>query len=125
MVYLSIQCSATALKESIETKGSGGDLKTCEELKSLLEEYTKTLGSSFSDAVEMITEISQDARTFEVSLFYSFHVHSCQLVLLFLTLGNISAELWFRSGGLVEFCGVLECLESEFRRALARVDLAI
>ncbi|CAN6870729.1 unnamed protein product [Brassica oleracea] len=65
MVYLSIQCSATALKESLETKGSGGDLKTCEELKSLLEEYTKTLGSSFSDAVEMITEISQGARTFE------------------------------------------------------------
>ncbi|RID41255.1 hypothetical protein BRARA_J01229 [Brassica rapa] len=65
MVYLSIQCSATALKESLETNGSGGDLKTCEELKSLLEEYTKTLGSSFSDAVEMITEISQGARTFE------------------------------------------------------------
>ncbi|CAG7910388.1 unnamed protein product [Brassica rapa] len=65
MIYLSIQCSATALKESIETNGSGGDIKTCEELKSLLDEYTKTLGSSPSDAVEMITEISQGARTFE------------------------------------------------------------
>lgn len=97
MVYLSIQCSATALKESLETKGSGGDLKTCEELKSLLEEYTKTLGSSFSDAVEMITEISQGARTFEVSLFYSFHVHSCQLVLMLLTLWENSADARFRS----------------------------
>ncbi|CAN7140209.1 hypothetical protein IGI04_040855 [Brassica rapa subsp. trilocularis] len=65
MIYLSIQCSATALKESIETNGSGGDIKTCEELKSLLDEYTKTLESSFSDAVEKITEISQGARTFE------------------------------------------------------------
>ncbi|XP_033137687.1 N-terminal acetyltransferase B complex auxiliary subunit NAA25 isoform X2 [Brassica rapa] len=65
MIYLSIQCSATALKESIETNGSGGDIKTCEELKSLLDEYIKTLESSFSDAVEKITEISQGARTFE------------------------------------------------------------
>ncbi|CAH8358709.1 unnamed protein product [Eruca vesicaria subsp. sativa] len=65
MIYLSIQCSATALKESVETNGSGADLKTCGELKSLLEEYTKTLGSSLSDAVEMITEISQGARTSE------------------------------------------------------------
>ncbi|KAF8102516.1 hypothetical protein N665_0198s0216 [Sinapis alba] len=65
MIYLSIQCSATALKESVETNGSGADLKTCGELKSLLEEYTKMLGSSFSDAVDMITEISQGARTFE------------------------------------------------------------
>ena len=97
MVYLSIQCSATALKESLETKGSGGDLKTCEELKSLLEEYTKTLGSSFSDAVEMITEISQDARTFEVSLFYTFHLHNCQLVLMLLTLWENSADARFRS----------------------------
>lgn len=66
MIYLSIQCSATALKESLETNGSGGDIKTCVELKSLLEEYTKTLGSSLSDAVDMITEISQGARTSEV-----------------------------------------------------------
>ncbi|KAG2299706.1 hypothetical protein Bca4012_011293 [Brassica carinata] len=65
MIYLSIQCSATALKESVETNGSGGDVKTCGELKSLLEEYTKMLGSSFSDAVGMITEISQGARTSE------------------------------------------------------------
>lgn len=65
MIYLSIQCSATALKESVETNGSGGDIKTCGELKSLLEEYTKMLGSSLSDAVEMITEISQGARTSE------------------------------------------------------------
>ncbi|KAJ0266795.1 N-terminal acetyltransferase B complex auxiliary subunit NAA25 [Hirschfeldia incana] len=65
MVYLSIQCSATALKESIEANGSGGDIKTCGELKSLLEEYAKMLGSSFSDAVGMITEISQGARTSE------------------------------------------------------------
>lgn len=65
MIYLSIQCSATALKESLETNGSGGDIKTCVELKSLLEEYTKTLRSSLSDAVVMITEISQGARTSE------------------------------------------------------------
>ena len=97
MIYLSIQCSATALKESIETNGSGGDIKTCEELKSLLDEYIKTLESSFSDAVEKITEISQGARTFEVSLFYFFQVHSCQLVLLLLTLWENSADARFRS----------------------------
>lgn len=124
MIYLSIQCSATALKESIETNDSGAGLKTFGELKSLLEEYTKTLGSSLNDAVEMITEISQAVRTSEVS-FFSFHLHSCACITVFDSVGNISAELWFRSGGLVEFCGVLECLESEFRRALERVELAI
>uniref|UniRef100_A0A1J3ESU8 N-alpha-acetyltransferase 25, NatB auxiliary subunit n=1 Tax=Noccaea caerulescens TaxID=107243 RepID=A0A1J3ESU8_NOCCA len=65
MIYLSIQCSSTALKESVETNGSEGDLKTCEELKFLLEEYAKLLGCSLSDAVDMITEISQGARSSE------------------------------------------------------------
>ncbi|ESQ42535.1 hypothetical protein EUTSA_v10012545mg [Eutrema salsugineum] len=65
MIYLSIQCSSTALKESVETNGSGGDFKIFEELKFLLEEYTKMLGYSLSDAVDMITEISQGARTSE------------------------------------------------------------
>ncbi|CAH2069530.1 unnamed protein product [Thlaspi arvense] len=65
MIYLSIQRSSTALKESVETNGSGGDLKICEELKFLLEEYTNLLGCSLSDAVDMITGISQGARTSE------------------------------------------------------------
>ncbi|KAG7606541.1 Tetratricopeptide-like helical domain superfamily [Arabidopsis thaliana x Arabidopsis arenosa] len=65
MIYLSIQCTPTALKESVETNGSGGDIDVCEELKCLLEDYTKMLGCSLSDAVEMITEISQGARTSE------------------------------------------------------------
>ncbi|EOA12899.1 hypothetical protein CARUB_v10025873mg [Capsella rubella] len=65
MIYLSIQCTPMALKESVETNGSGGDIKICGELKCLLEEYTKMLGCSLSDAVEMITEISQGARTSE------------------------------------------------------------
>uniref|UniRef100_A0A1J3JDT3 N-alpha-acetyltransferase 25, NatB auxiliary subunit n=1 Tax=Noccaea caerulescens TaxID=107243 RepID=A0A1J3JDT3_NOCCA len=65
MIYLSIQCSSTVLKESVETNGSKGDLKTCEELKFLLEEYAKLLGCSLSDAVDMITEISQGARSSE------------------------------------------------------------
>ncbi|VVB16454.1 unnamed protein product [Arabis nemorensis] len=65
IMYLSIQCSSTALKESVEANGSGGDLKIYGELKVLLEEYTKKLGCSLSDAVEMITDISQGARTSE------------------------------------------------------------
>ncbi|CAN8253181.1 unnamed protein product [Cochlearia groenlandica] len=65
MLYLSIQYSSTSLKESVETNGSGSDLKTCVELKALLEEYTKLLGCSLSDAANMITEISNGARTIE------------------------------------------------------------
>lgn len=82
MMYLSIQCSSTALKESVETNGSGGDLEICGELKVLLEEYTKMLGCSLGDAVDMITEISQGARTSEVrfSTPFSFHLYSWQLV---------------------------------------------
>jgi len=78
MIYLSIQCTPTALKESVETNGSGGDIDVCEELKCLLEDYTKMLGCSLSDAVEMITEISQGARTSEVSFStpFSFYLHS-------------------------------------------------
>lgn len=101
MISLSIQCSSTALKESVETNGSGGDLKTCEELKFLLEEYAKLLGCSLSDAVDMITEISQGARSSEVSFStpFSFHLHSSQLVLLILTLlehlCRASAQIWW------------------------------
>lgn len=78
MIYLSIQCTSTALKESVETNGTGGDIKICGELKCLLEEYTKSLGCSLSDAVETITEVSQGARTSEVSFStpFSFHLHS-------------------------------------------------
>ncbi|XP_019088442.1 PREDICTED: phagocyte signaling-impaired protein isoform X2 [Camelina sativa] len=65
MIYLSIQCTSTALKESVETNGSKGDTKISGELECLLEEYTKMLGCSLSDAVEMITEISKGARTSE------------------------------------------------------------
>ncbi|KFK27373.1 hypothetical protein AALP_AA8G374400 [Arabis alpina] len=65
MMYLSIQCSSTAIKESVENNGSGGNLKIRGELKVLLEEYTKMLGCSLSDAIDMITEISQGARTSE------------------------------------------------------------
>lgn len=79
MIYLSIQCTSTALKESAETSGSGGDVKICGELKCLLDEYTKMLGCSLNDAVEMITGISQGVRTSEVSFStpFSFHLHSC------------------------------------------------
>ncbi|KAL1217593.1 N-terminal acetyltransferase B complex auxiliary subunit NAA25 [Cardamine amara subsp. amara] len=65
MIYLSVQCTSTALKASVETNGSGGDLNIFGELKFLLEEYTKMLGCSLSEAVEMITDISQGARTSE------------------------------------------------------------
>ncbi|KAL7173086.1 hypothetical protein ACSBR2_032536 [Camellia fascicularis] len=58
MIYLSIQCASSSLKENIETNGSVFDAKISLELKMLLERYAKFLGFPFQDAIEVLFAIS-------------------------------------------------------------------
>ncbi|GMP89825.1 hypothetical protein CsSME_00041217 [Camellia sinensis var. sinensis] len=58
MIYLSIQCASSLLKENIETNGSVFDAKISLELKMLLERYAKFLGFPFQDAIEVLFAIS-------------------------------------------------------------------
>ncbi|VFR00440.1 unnamed protein product [Cuscuta campestris] len=53
MVYLSMHCAASSVKETIESDGSDFDSKFSSELKHLLDRYANTLGFSFQDALEL------------------------------------------------------------------------
>ncbi|XP_038901393.1 N-terminal acetyltransferase B complex auxiliary subunit NAA25 [Benincasa hispida] len=58
MLYLAIQSVSTSIKENFEINGSQSDPKISTELKFLLESYAKLLGSTFEDAVELVTGVS-------------------------------------------------------------------
>ena len=66
MIYLSIQCASSSLKENIEANGSILDPKGCVELKSLLERYAMMLGHSFQDATDMVLGVSSGQKSSEV-----------------------------------------------------------
>lgn len=67
MIYLSVRSASLPLKESIEANGSVFDPKISLELQILLERYTKFLGFSFQDAVEVLFAISSGRKSSEVS----------------------------------------------------------
>ncbi|KAD4584271.1 hypothetical protein E3N88_21872 [Mikania micrantha] len=64
MVYLSIQCASLSIKENSNINGF--DSKDSLELKSLLESYAKFLGLPFVDAVELVIDVSNGKKSFEV-----------------------------------------------------------
>ena len=67
MIYLSVQCAASSVKENIEANGSSAsDNKVSIEMKMLLERYTKILGFPFQDAVELVFGVSSGQKSFEV-----------------------------------------------------------
>ncbi|KAM7496400.1 hypothetical protein LguiA_020814 [Lonicera macranthoides] len=67
LIYLSVQCAASSVKENIEANGSSAsDNKVSIEMKILLERYTKILGFPFQDAVELVFGVSSGQKSFEV-----------------------------------------------------------
>ena len=70
MIYLSIQCASSSLKENVETNGSVFDPNISLELKILLERYTKFLGFPFQNAVEMLFATSSGRKSSEVSIWF-------------------------------------------------------
>ena len=69
MLYLSIQSVSTSTKENFEINGSLSDPKISSELKCLLESYAKMLGSTFEDAVELVTGVSNGLSSYKVCSF--------------------------------------------------------
>ncbi|GFZ01554.1 tetratricopeptide repeat (TPR)-like superfamily protein [Actinidia rufa] len=65
MIYLSIECASTSLKENVETNGSVFDPKISLELKILLERYAKFLGFPFQDAIEVLFATSSGGKSLE------------------------------------------------------------
>lgn len=65
MLYLSIQSISTSIKENFEINGSLSDPKISTELKLLLESYAKMLGSTFEDAVELVTAVSNGLSSYK------------------------------------------------------------
>ncbi|GMP48986.1 hypothetical protein CsSME_00016140 [Camellia sinensis var. sinensis] len=65
MIYLSIQCASSSLKENMATNGSMFDPKVSLELKILLERYAKLLGFPFQDAIEVLSAISSGRNSSE------------------------------------------------------------
>ncbi|XP_057955764.1 N-terminal acetyltransferase B complex auxiliary subunit NAA25 isoform X2 [Malania oleifera] len=66
LIYLSIQCASTSLKENVEANGSASDPKIFLELKILLERYAKYFGLPFSDAVDLVVGVSTGSKSSEV-----------------------------------------------------------
>lgn len=58
MIYLSIQCASSAVKESVEANGVVFDPKLSSEMRLLLDRYANILGFSFQDAVGLAFDIS-------------------------------------------------------------------
>ncbi|XP_065881185.1 N-terminal acetyltransferase B complex auxiliary subunit NAA25 [Euphorbia lathyris] len=65
LVYLSIQSASVSHKDIAEVNGLISDPKISSELKILLERYAKMLGSSFTDAIEVIKEVSSGVKSCE------------------------------------------------------------
>ncbi|KAF5189246.1 N-alpha-acetyltransferase 25, NatB auxiliary subunit [Thalictrum thalictroides] len=66
LIYLSIVSASSSIKESVDSNGSISDGKNSLELKSLLERYARSLGRSFTEAVEEIVEVSNGQKSAEV-----------------------------------------------------------
>lgn len=64
MLYLSIQSVSTSIKENFEIS-SLSDPKVSTELKVLLERYAKMLGSTFEDAVELVTRVANGLNSYK------------------------------------------------------------
>ncbi|CAI0399724.1 unnamed protein product [Linum tenue] len=64
LIYLSIQSASALNKDNIEMNGSSSsDPNISKELKYLLERYAKMLGSTFSDAVDVLMRVSTDQKS--------------------------------------------------------------
>ncbi|KAK2982751.1 hypothetical protein RJ640_025167, partial [Escallonia rubra] len=66
MIYLSMQCASSSVKENVEANGSLYDPKVSFELKMLLECYAKILGFPFQDAVELVFGVLCGQKSSEV-----------------------------------------------------------
>ncbi|KAL1348752.1 hypothetical protein HN51_024889 [Arachis hypogaea] len=66
MIYLSIQCVSSSIKEHVEVNGSVSP-KISSEMKLLLDRYAKLLGFSLSDAIEVVMGFSSSESTSVVS----------------------------------------------------------
>lgn len=89
IIYLSIQCASSSVKESVETNGSVFDPKLSSELRLLLERYANILGFSFQDAVGLAFDISSGLKDAEA--------WSCNLIdwmnfLVFLNAWNLCSH---------------------------------
>lgn len=76
MLYLSIQSVSTSIKENFEIS-SLSDPKVSTELKVLLERYAKMLGSTFEDAVELVTRVANGLNSYKVCSCLS---KTCELI---------------------------------------------
>ncbi|WCJ34810.1 N-terminal acetyltransferase B complex auxiliary subunit NAA25 [Euphorbia peplus] len=65
LIYLSIQSASVSHKDNSEVNGFISDPKISSELKILLERYAKMLGSSFTDAIEVLTQVSSGVISYE------------------------------------------------------------
>ncbi|KAK3015669.1 hypothetical protein RJ639_007506 [Escallonia herrerae] len=66
MIYLSMQCASSSVKENVEANGSLYDPKVSFELKILLERYAKILGFPFQDAAELVFGVLCGQKSSEV-----------------------------------------------------------
>lgn len=66
MLFLSVRSVSTSIKENFEINGSLSDPKISTELKNLLERYAKMLGSTFENAVDLVTGVSDGLSSYKV-----------------------------------------------------------
>ncbi|KAJ4847039.1 hypothetical protein Tsubulata_038479 [Turnera subulata] len=66
MIYLSIQSGSASLKENVEDNGSVSFPNISSELKFFLERYANVLGSSFSDAIEVVMGVYNGSKSSEI-----------------------------------------------------------
>ncbi|XP_023512979.1 N-terminal acetyltransferase B complex auxiliary subunit NAA25-like isoform X1 [Cucurbita pepo subsp. pepo] len=65
MLFLSVRSVSTSIKENFEINGSLSDPKISTELKNLLERYAKMLGSTFENAVDLVTGVSDGLSSYK------------------------------------------------------------
>ncbi|XP_010257019.1 PREDICTED: phagocyte signaling-impaired protein isoform X2 [Nelumbo nucifera] len=89
LIYLSIQCASSLLKDNLDAIGSISDTNSSLELKCLLERCAKSLGHSFTGAVDRIVEVSNGQHCFEA---FSLDVVEWMNFAVFLHAWNLSSQ---------------------------------
>ncbi|KAI3806273.1 hypothetical protein L1987_22172 [Smallanthus sonchifolius] len=87
MIYLSIQCASSSIKENSNINGF--DSKDYLELKSLLELYAEKLGFPFQDAVELVISVSHGQKSYEV---FSSNLIDWMCFAVFLNAWNLNSQ---------------------------------
>ncbi|XP_058110429.1 N-terminal acetyltransferase B complex auxiliary subunit NAA25 isoform X2 [Magnolia sinica] len=95
LICLSVQIASSSHKEHIETNGSVHDGKISSDLKLLLEQFARSLGLSFNDAIEVIAGISDGYKSFKE---YGSDMLDWMNFAIFVNAWNLSQDLGLPDG---------------------------